>query len=127
MRDQFALSSVLTAMTEPAAPNPAGEPRNDELVEGLVRDFSASLYRQARSIVRDHALAEDVVQDTLVQAWLAFGTYRGEGSIRAWIMRIGHNTAVSALRRLREEVVEPLRPDLRDGLARGGGFVDPGN
>ncbi|MDH3302968.1 MAG: RNA polymerase sigma factor, partial [Acidimicrobiia bacterium] len=61
----------------------------------------------ALSVVRDRALAEDVAQETLVKAWLALPTFRGDGSIRSWLLRITHNTAISTLRRRRAVVLDP--------------------
>lgn len=78
-----------------------------DLAEQLAREYSASLYRQAFSMVRDHALAEDIVQETLIKAWQGYAGYRGEAPLGAWVMRIGHNTAVSALRRLRDQPTDP--------------------
>ena len=41
------------------------------------------MYRVALSVVRDHALAEDVVQESVVKAWQAPESFRGEASVRA--------------------------------------------
>ena len=74
------------------------------------------MYRVARSIVRDSALAEDVVQESLLKAWQAAGTFRG-ASLRAWALRITHNTAISALRKRREDIREPgTLPEGLDGI-----------
>ncbi len=75
--------------------------------EELVTDHSAAVYRVARAIVRDHALAEDVTQDTLIKAWRALPRFRGESSLRTWVLRIAHNTGISALRRRRDELLPP--------------------
>jgi len=50
---------------------------------------------------------DHVSQDALIKAWQALPTYRGEAPLRNWILRITHNTAVSALRRRREELRDP--------------------
>jgi RNA polymerase sigma-70 factor (ECF subfamily) len=73
--------------------------------EQLVADHSAAAYRVARAIVRDHHLAEDITQDTLIKAWRALPRFRGESSLRTWVLRIAHNTAISALRRRREDLL----------------------
>jgi RNA polymerase sigma-70 factor (ECF subfamily) len=73
----------------------------------LVVDHGEAAYRLARSIVGDAALAEDITQDALVKAWLALPSFRGEGSLRSWLLRITHNTAISALRARRAEVTDP--------------------
>ena len=65
------------------------------------------MYRVAVAVVRDSALAEDVVQEAIVRAWDHLHTFRGDGPIRSWLLRITHNVAVSVLRRSREEAWDP--------------------
>nr|WP_256366972.1 sigma-70 family RNA polymerase sigma factor [Acidisphaera sp. L21] len=50
----------------------------------------------ARWLVRDPALAEDVVQDGMVRALAYFPSFRG-GDGRAWLMRIVRNVAYTML------------------------------
>lgn len=61
------------------------------------------MYRLARSIVRDAALADDVVQETMVKAWRALPEFDGDIP-RAWLMRVAHNTAISLLRTRRDHL-----------------------
>jgi len=85
-----------------------------ELTE-LVEAHSAAVYRVAISIVRDPALAEDVVQDTMIRVWEALPTFRGDAPIKTWILRIAHNSAVSLLRKIKDEAWDPgLMPDSVD-------------
>lgn len=79
----------------------------EELLDELVRDHLDSVYRVAYSVVRDAALAEDVSQDAILKAWRALPTFRGESSLRSWVLRITHNTAISTLRKRREEIRDP--------------------
>lgn len=76
-------------------------------IEQLIIEHSDAVYRVAMSVTRDATLAEDVAQDSLLKAWQALPSYRGEAPLRNWILRITHNTAVSALRRRREELRDP--------------------
>ena len=78
-----------------------------EHLEDLVREHLDAVYRVAFSVVRDSALAEDVSQDAILKAWQALPTFRGDSSLRSWLLRITHNTAISTLRRRREEVRDP--------------------
>ena len=87
-----------------AAPVGGGDPKD---LHDLVVDHGEAVYRLALSVVRDAALAEDVAQDTLLKAWLALPTFRGEASLRSWIMRIAHNTTISTLRTRRALVMDP--------------------
>ncbi len=75
----------------------------------LVTEFGEAIYRVSLSVVRDPSLAEDVAQDTLVKAWLALPTFRGESSLKSWILRIAHNTAVSTLRLRRSVPMDPFK------------------
>ncbi|MGH1491285.1 MAG: RNA polymerase sigma factor [Acidimicrobiales bacterium] len=82
----------------------AGDP--DDL-HNLVVEHGDAIYRLALSVVRDKSLAEDVAQETLVKAWLALPSFRGDSSLRSWVLRITHNTAISTLRQRRAIVIDP--------------------
>ncbi len=58
-------------------------------------------------MVRDKSLAEDIAQEALVKAWLALPSFRAESSLRSWVLRITHNTAISMLRTRRAVVIDP--------------------
>ena len=92
-------------MATVATADPEATP--EELLDALVREHLDSVYRVAYSVVRDSALAEDVAQDAILKAWKALPTFRGESSMRSWVLRITHNTAISTLRRRREEYRDP--------------------
>lgn len=92
--------------TDQELPPPAFEIPDLDVAD-LIREHSDAVYRVALSVTRDPSLAEDVSQDALIKAWQALPTYRGEAPLRNWILRITHNTAVSALRRRREELRDP--------------------
>ena len=79
----------------------------EQQLEALVRDHLDSVYRVAFSVVRDSALAEDVSQDAILKAWNALPNFRGDSSLRSWLLRITHNTAISTLRKRREELRDP--------------------
>ncbi len=73
----------------------------------MVVEHGDVIYRLALSVVRDPALAEDIAQETLVKAWLALPSFRAESSLRSWVLRIAHNTAISMLRQRRAVVIDP--------------------
>ncbi|MEM7323170.1 MAG: RNA polymerase sigma factor [Actinomycetota bacterium] len=78
-----------------------------EELHTLVVEHGDAIYRLALSVVRDPSLAEDIAQETLVKAWLALPTFRAESSMRSWVLRIAHNTAISTIRRRRAVVMDP--------------------
>ena len=96
------------------APVGGGRPDSDllelepaEQLAALTRRHADAVYRVARSVTRDPDLAEDVAQDALLKAWQALPSYRGDAPLKNWLLRITHNTAISALRRRREVHVDP--------------------
>jgi RNA polymerase sigma-70 factor (ECF subfamily) len=54
-------------------------------------------YNLARWLIRDPAIAEDVVQDAYERAYKYFTAFRG-GSGRAWLLQIVRNAAYSTLK-----------------------------
>lgn len=80
----------------------------DKQLEQLIVLHGEAIYRVALSVVRDAMTAEDVAQEALLKAWQALPSYRGEAPLRSWLLRIAHNTAVSTLRKRREEPLDPV-------------------
>jgi RNA polymerase sigma-70 factor (ECF subfamily) len=39
----------------------------------------------------DYSIAEDIVQETMIKAWRALSSFRGESSLRSWLFRIARN------------------------------------
>src|SRR5690606_34510974 len=56
--------------------------------EALVRGHSTDLYRYAYWLCGQDALAQDLVQDTVLRAWRALGTLREVGAVKAWLITI---------------------------------------
>src|SRR5262245_28604417 len=69
-----------------------GPVARDDLRERAFEDeampHTASLLRAAVSITRDAAVAEDLVQDTLLRAWRFFDRFNRGTNCKAWLFRI---------------------------------------
>jgi len=63
------------------------------------------LLRVARTLTRNHADAEDLVQDTLVRAYQAIDRFDGAHP-RAWLLTILRNTHINRIRRRRPELLD---------------------
>jgi RNA polymerase sigma-70 factor, ECF subfamily len=78
--------------------------RDEAAVRALTQRYNRRLFRVARSILRDDAEAEDVVQETYVRAITGLEYFRGDASFGTWITRIAMNEALGRLRRRRPTV-----------------------
>ena len=63
-----------------------------------------SLRRYARSLTRNEAEAEDLVQDTLVRAYERRGSFRDGGNLKGWLLSILHNGFIDSKRSSQAEV-----------------------
>lgn len=75
----------------------------------LMRRHNQTLYRTARSILKDDAEAEDAVQEAYLLAYRAMDRFRGDARMSTWLIRIVANEAIGRLRkRIRRAEVIPL-------------------
>jgi RNA polymerase sigma-70 factor (ECF subfamily) len=61
------------------------------------------LYRRAMRMTRNHADAEDLVQDTLVKAYANLGSFKQGTNLRGWLFRIMTNTYINDYRKKRRQ------------------------
>ena len=79
--------------------------RGDRAAFGVViQRNNQRLFRIARSVLRDDAEAEDVVQETYVRAFASLSTFRGDAQLSTWLTRIALNEALDRIRRRRPQV-----------------------
>ncbi|MGD9701205.1 MAG: RNA polymerase sigma factor [Acidimicrobiia bacterium] len=83
-------------MRQPAA--------DDTAFEQYVLPEIEVLLRVAHSLTRDHAEAEDLVQDTLLRAYRGIAGFDGRHQ-RAWLLTILRNTHINRNRRRRPELL----------------------
>ena len=87
--------------------------------EQLVERHGDVVYRvAARTVGTDEA--HDVSQDAFLRALSRIGSFRGQGSFRAWLLQITHNTALNAVTRKRPEPVDELPEPTDPGPATAG-------
>jgi len=86
----------------------------DEQSLAELYDFTlAKVYGLALKITRRHDLAEEVVEDTYMQAWQEAAKFSiSRGPIMAWLMMICRSRAIDALRKLDEAETHASPEDL---------------
>lgn len=79
-----------------------------DLLRLLMRRHNQTLYRAARSILKDDAEAEDAVQEGYLLAYRAMDRFRGDAKLATWLVRIVINEALGRMRKRkrRAEVIE---------------------
>jgi RNA polymerase sigma-70 factor (ECF subfamily) len=68
--------------------------------QGKVRAF---LLRMSKG---NHALADDLAQETFLQAWRNIAAYRGDGSFQGWLTRIAWSRFLMEARKNKRETAE---------------------
>lgn len=94
-------------------------------------DLIPRLRRYARAFLGDAASADDLVQETLAQAWANRDLYREGTDLGAWVFTMMHDTCLNDMRRATEPVEDAsqdapdtpggqpfLLPDLERALAQ---------
>jgi RNA polymerase sigma factor (sigma-70 family) len=79
---------------------------HERAFEALVDRYRKPLLGYCRRLLLPEARAEDAIQQSLLQAWLALSDGCEVRDAKAWLYRIVHNAAVSALRRSGYDYVE---------------------
>ncbi|MBT8078548.1 MAG: RNA polymerase sigma factor [Gammaproteobacteria bacterium] len=75
-------------------------------------------YSACLRITRDEGLAEDAVQDALLNAWNKRHQFDRGARLDTWIHRIAINAALQILRRKKPQSWEPLEHEIADDAAR---------
>ncbi len=77
-----------------------------EAFEQLVDKYEARIYRHLKKMVGDSRQAEDLLQETFLNAYRGMDRFSGASSFSTWLFKIATNNALMYLRRVRPESVE---------------------
>lgn len=78
----------------------------------LVERHRGAVYRAALAVLGNEAEAEDIAQDALVLAYRRIGQFRGEASVRTWMVSIAWRLSLSRRRRLSWKMRKTLAPGI---------------
>jgi RNA polymerase sigma factor (sigma-70 family) len=88
---------------------------HERAFEALVQRYRRPLLRYCRHMGLSDARAEDVLQQALLQAWLALARGSDVRELKPWLYRIVHNAAINAVRGASERPHSELTDALRTG------------
>lgn len=86
--------------------------KDEHALQELYLVYGQRLYTYALCLTSDHAQAEDVVQDTLETVWRSATSYRGDGRLIAWLLRIIHHIAIKSLRHRSIPISEEMEDNI---------------
>lgn len=70
-----------------------------ELFELLMRRHNQRVYRAVRSVLREEAEVEDVMQQAYLKAWANLRQFTGSSRVSTWLVRIALNEALMRTRK----------------------------
>ena len=91
-----------------------------------IEQHSPQVYRLALRLMQNEADAEDVLQETFLNAFQAIDNFEGRSTISTWLFRIAYNAAMNRLRRpiLMDLSVEDTLDSSEDGALLPTQFFD---
>jgi RNA polymerase sigma-70 factor (ECF subfamily) len=100
----------------------------DDLYERAAAEYAAALGRLARGYEADADKRRDLLQEIHLALWRSFERFRADCSLRTWVYRVAHNTAIYWVTRqkrdrsqmlvsLEEVEMVPVAPDANRRLA----------
>jgi RNA polymerase sigma-70 factor (ECF subfamily) len=103
-------STMTTRNAEPEDPRirtllEAVERGDEAAMQDLYRAFNRRVFAFAMNRLNDHAEAEEVTIDTLLEVWKHPQRFRGESRFSTWLLGIAHHKALDRLRSRRTDHV----------------------
>ncbi len=77
-------------------------------------EYMSSLYSAALRMTRNPADAEDLVQETYLKAYRAFGSFQEGTNLKSWLYKILTNTFINAYRSKRRRPTETELDEVED-------------
>ena len=71
----------------------------------LLNQNQKIIYKVCNLYMQSHADREDLFQEITLQAWKAFGNFRGEAKFSTWLYRVALNTAITFYRKEKRNII----------------------
>ena len=82
----------------------------------LVRRHQGIVRGRLQRMCRNHALADDLAQDTFIRAYEKIGSFKGTGSFKSWMCSIAYTEFLKSARKRKstERVMEKFQTGVED-------------
>lgn len=84
---------------------------HDRDMEEVYEAYAPTVYRYLFCLTRDHALSEELTQETFYQAMRGIGKFRGDCKLSVWLCQIAKRLWYKELRRRKAAVHLPLEEE----------------
>ena len=71
---------------------------DEDAMAAFYREHGRVVLAQVLLVVGERVLAEEIVQDTMLAVWRGAGSFRGESSVRSWVIAIARRQTRDRLR-----------------------------
>ena len=79
---------------------------DEDAMASFYRAHGRVVFAQVLLVTGERVLAEEIVQDTMLAVWRGAGSFRGESSVRSWVIAIARRQTRDRLRGRRLRVVD---------------------
>ena len=79
----------------------SGEKSREKGVRLMMDAYQSRLYWHIRRIIVDHALSQDVLQETFIKAYQNFHQFKQDSQLYTWLYRIATNESLQQLNKLK--------------------------
>jgi RNA polymerase sigma-70 factor (ECF subfamily) len=79
---------------------------DEDAMAAFYREHSRVVLAQVLLVTGERVLAEEIVQDTMLAVWRGAASFRGESSVRSWLIAIARRQTRDRLRGRRLRVVD---------------------
>ena len=79
---------------------------DEDAMAAFYREHGRVVFAQVLLVAGERVLAEEIVQDTMLAVWRGAGSFRGEASVRSWVIAIARRQTRDRLRSRRLRVVD---------------------
>ncbi len=69
-----------------------------DTLEDLMTRYGQDVWHYAHFVTKNRSMADDIAQDVFIQAFRHVAAFRGESSLRTWLLKIARNISYNYMR-----------------------------